>query len=107
MDIAVLALLLSWPPLLFKLFKCRGKSILVHGYLSITLALVVSLLYAFTFFQSYVECMKASHLSKCSIFPNDLIEWYGEWSLVFNIVFLAVLVCHFNYVQLTKINGVR
>ncbi|AFU99761.1 hypothetical protein M5M_13075 [Simiduia agarivorans SA1 = DSM 21679] len=102
MDVASLILVLLWPLLLIGFFKSRKKIFLAQSYLSIAVGIAVSLIYAITVFRSYLECMNEDPYQQCAALPQALIEWYGEWSLIINVVVLGVFVVAHNKIQVAK-----
>ncbi len=94
-DLALFVALISWPVIflgLARLFsiQIQTKTFLTLGYLSVVVAVTLSVLYAVFVYMPFGGCNDKSVLI-CSVFSERIIHWYGEWSLVFNTA-IAVLV---------------
>tara|TARA_R110001599_G_scaffold109366_1_gene272905 strand:+ start:255 stop:554 length:300 start_codon:yes stop_codon:yes gene_type:complete len=71
--------------------KYSTLKILGISFTAVVFSFTLSLGYMHFYYEPYVSCIKLEMLP-CSSISNYLVEWYGEWSLVFNSVLSSVLV---------------
>ena len=66
------------------------------GYVSVFLSFFFALSYMYFYYVPYIECIKLGS-GGCSTLPTYLIEWYGEWSLIFNSLISAIIVTYSSF----------
>jgi len=97
-EIIVFFLCLLWPLFLLaaskiysQVFKWKALKLVMVSYLGVFLSFTVALFYSGNIYEPYASCIKLEEYN-CSVFSSKIIDWYGEWSLVFNNILSLVLV---------------
>jgi len=103
LDIFMFVLLIAWPFVFVEFFLRRIKIYLTQSYLAILVSTGISFLYAYFYYRNFVTCKNESVLVDCSVFPEYLVIWYSEWSLVFNIIVSALIVLTANLFQQSRL----